>query len=71
MNDRIRNLLKRENIGAQSHAVPFIPFDRFGDIGDGNTARELNCSKVVVVDGDQSGVILAGFEPYIVGQIVT
>ena len=50
------NLLKREDIGAQSGAVTFVAFDGFGDIRDRDTTGQLNGAKVVVVVyGDQSG----------------
>jgi len=64
-------LLKRENIGAQSHAVAFVTLDGFGDIRDRNPRREFHSSEVVVVDSDESGVVLAEFEPEIVGEIVS
>ena len=68
---KILPLLKREDNVAQSHAVTFITFDGFGDIRDGNPSREFDSLKVVIIDSDQYGVVLAGFELQIVGEIVT
>lgn len=68
-------LLKREDVGAETHALALIAFDGLGDIGNANTAGNGDITELIVVDGDQAGVntgrlALAVLELQVNGEIV-